>query len=307
MAPPSRILVSSVVRGADQGDSHGGLYLVDLHRETFDQLLDWNDGSIDFDGRGGDRGLRGIVAVGDLVYVAASDELFAFDRGFRAVASWRNAYLKHCHEICEARGALYLTSTGFDSILRFNLTDRHFDLGIQVSFGAGGARARPFNPVAAGGPPPSMSLHLNNVHVDDFGIYVSGLKMPAILQIVPKAVAVFAEIPLGAHNARPFQGGVLLNDTDNDSVVMFSADRHVSIASPRYSEDQLLRADADASGIARQAFGRGLTPLSERIVVGGSSPTTVSVYDLAAGERLKSINISMDLRNAAHGVAVWPF
>ena len=307
MAPPSKVLVSSVVRGADQGDSHGGLYLVDLHRETYDQLLDWNDGSIDFDGRGGDRGLRGIAVVGDLVYVAASDELFAFDKCFRIVASWRNAYLKHCHEICEARGALYLTSTGFDSILRFNLADRRFDLGIQVSFGPSAAAARVFNPEAAGGPPPSMSLHVNNVHVDDFGIYVSGLKIPALLQIVPKAVAVFAEIPLGSHNARPFGAGVLLNDTDNDCVVMFSADRHVSIAVPHYPEDQLLRVDADASGVARQAFGRGLLPLSERIVVGGSSPTTVSVYDLAAGERLNSINISMDLRNAAHGVAVWPF
>jgi len=307
MAPPSKVLVSSVVRGADQGDSHGGLYLVDLERESREQVLDWNDGRINFEGRGADRGLRGIAVVGDLVFVAASDELFAFDRSFRIVASWRNAYLKHCHEICEARGALYLTSTGFDSILRFNLKERRFDLGIQISFGGGAAGARVFNPEAAGGPAPNMSLHLNNVHADDFGLYVSGLKMPALLHVVPKAVAVFAEIPLGTHNARPFQGGVLLNDTDSDCVVMFSADRHVSIPVPRYPEEQLQRVDADASGVARQAFGRGLRPLSDRIVVGGSSPTTVSVYDLAAGKRLKSINLSMDVRNAAHGVAIWPF
>ena len=54
MAPSRRVLVSSVVRGANQGDSHGGLFLVDLERETFEQLLDWNDGSINFEGRGAD-------------------------------------------------------------------------------------------------------------------------------------------------------------------------------------------------------------------------------------------------------------
>ncbi len=41
--------------------------------------------------------------------------------------------------------------------------------------------------------------------------------------------------------------------------------------------------------------------------MGGSSPATISVYDLDAGEALTSVNITMDVRNAVHGLEVWPF
>lgn len=307
MARPFKALVSSVVRGANQGDSHGGLYLVDLERESAEQLLDWNDGAINFEGRGADRGLRGIVILDEIIFVAASDELFLFDKSFKIVASYRNAYLKHCHEMSAWRGSLYLTSTGFDSLLRFNLTDRRFDLGLRMAFANGRPGVSAFDPGAPAGPAPAMTLHLNNVHVDEFGVYVSGLKMPALVQLSSKGAEIFAEIPLGTHNARPFGSGVLLNDTDADSVVHFTPQRHVSIPVPRYQEQDLLHTILDASGVARQAFGRGLCPVSGDIVLGGSSPTTLSVYDLAAGRCVKSVNITMDVRNAAHGVTLWPF
>lgn len=307
MAYPSKAIVSSVVRGANQGDSHGGLYIVDLERERFEQVVDWNDGSINFDGRGADRGLRGIAILDDLIFVAASDELFLFDRNFRIIASYRNAYLKHCHEMSLARGSLYLTSTGYDSILRFNLKERAFDLGLRVGYASAKASVASFDPQAAIGPAPSMALHLNNVHVDDYGIYVSGLKTPALLQLTSQGAFVYAEIPQGTHNARPFAGGVLLNDTEADHVVLFTPQRQVSIPTPRYPEGDLEYAGVDVSGVARQAFGRGLCAVSNDIVIGGSSPTTVSVYDLGAGARIKSVTITMDVRNAAHGLAVWPF
>jgi hypothetical protein len=306
MPPLPSVLISSVVRGANQGDSHGGLYRVDLETGAHEQLIDWNDGGINFDGRGADRGLRGIVVYQDLIFVAASDEIFVLDKSFKTVASYRNDYLKHCHEIAEFRGALYVTSTGFDAILRFDLETRTFDLGIQLVRQGSGYAARTFDPGAPGSAAPNGSLHLNNVFPDGFGIHVSGLKLPALLQVTPKSVTVFAEIPLGAHNAQPFRGGVLLNDTDNDSLVWHSAERHVAIPVPSYPEASLLFTDADVSGVARQAFGRGLCRLSDLLVAGGSSPTTVSVYDLANGKRLKSINLTMDVRNAAHGIAVWP-
>jgi hypothetical protein len=301
-----KLLVSSVVRGASQGDSHGGLYLVDIERGAHEQLLDWNDGSINFEGRGADRGLRGIAVCGDAIFVAASDELFAFDRSFRVAASYRNPYLRHCHEIWPLRGKLFLASTGFDSILRFDLERRRFDLGIRLTAEADRYGARFFDPEALGGPGPSLALHLNNVYADDYGVFAAGLKMPALLQITPHDVSVVAEIPLGAHNARPYRGGVILNDTDNDRLVWFTASRQVMFDAPRYPEQELLNAGADVSGIARQAFGRGLCFLSDMVVAAGSSPTTVSVYDLKGETRLASINLTMDVRNAAHGMAVYP-
>src|SRR5690606_31293195 len=90
-----RLIVTSVVRGSRQGESHGGVYTLDFEAQTGRQRVDWNTGEIDFEGRGADRGLRGIAFDGDDIYIAASDELFCFDRGFRIKESFRNPYLKH--------------------------------------------------------------------------------------------------------------------------------------------------------------------------------------------------------------------
>jgi hypothetical protein len=63
----------------------------------------------------------------------------------------------------------------------------------------------------------------------------------------------------------------------------------------------------DDSKIARQGFGRGLCPINERLLAAGSSPSTISVYDLEEGRRVGSVTLSMDVRNAIHGLEIWPF
>ena len=78
-----KLVTTSVVRGSHQGESHGGVYLIDLEQREVRQAIDWNKGDIDWQGRGWDRGLRGIAFDGELVYIAASDELFAYTPDFR--------------------------------------------------------------------------------------------------------------------------------------------------------------------------------------------------------------------------------
>jgi hypothetical protein len=104
-----KLVTTSVVRGSHQGESHGGVYLLDLESREVTQALDWDRAGIDWQGRGWDRGLRGIAFDGETVYIAASDELFAFSRDFRPLGSWRNPYLKHCHEIAVLERRLFLS------------------------------------------------------------------------------------------------------------------------------------------------------------------------------------------------------
>lgn len=302
-----KLLVSSVVRGSQQGDSHGGLYLVDMEKREFEQVIDWNTAGIDWEGRGADRGLRGIVVHGKEIYLAASDELFVYDPWFRPIASFRNPYLKHCHEMSLHRGKLYLTSTGFDTLLRFDLASRQFDLGIAVTSDGGAINARGFDPRQPGGPAQGNIFHINNVHADDTGVFLSGRKMPALVQITQTAIGVVAGLPRGTHNARPFRGGVLFNDTDSDSVVWNGPAGRVAIKVPLYDPIFLLNRDADATGIARQGFARGLCPISDTLIAAGSSPTTIAIHDLGAGKCLTSLNLTMDIRHAAHGLTIWPF
>ena len=82
-----RMIATSVVRATNQGESHGGVYLVDLLGGSFEQVIDWNEASISWEGRGADRGLRGIAFHEDLVLLAASDEIFVYDTEFRLVGS----------------------------------------------------------------------------------------------------------------------------------------------------------------------------------------------------------------------------
>ena len=60
-----KLVTTSVVRGSQQGQSHGGVYLIDLERRSVRQAIDWNKADIDWQGRGWDRGLRGIAFDGE--------------------------------------------------------------------------------------------------------------------------------------------------------------------------------------------------------------------------------------------------
>ncbi|MEX0645927.1 MAG: hypothetical protein WD076_11485, partial [Parvularculaceae bacterium] len=169
-----------------------------------------------------------------------------------------------------------------------------------------GLAVNTFNAAAPAGPLASMEFHINNVYVDETGVYVSGVRLPALVRLSQNVLAAVAALPPGTHNARPFKGGILFNNTEKDIIAWITPTRRVAIPVPRYPDGDLLCMDFDKSGIARQAFGRGLCPLTDSVVAGGSSPTTVSLYDLSTEQRLESVNLTMDVRNAAHGIAVLP-
>ena len=305
--PP--LIATSVVRGSEQGESHGGIFIIDPATQTVQQVLDWDTADIDWTGRGWDRGLRGVAFFDGEVYVAASDELFVYDQNFRKLRSFRNPYLKHCHEICEYQGKLYLTSTGFDSILAFDLASENFIWGLHAAKLAGEWQAHRFDPNTKLGPPPRNHLHINSVDCSAEGLSFAGLRTGGIISLGAEArLLPQVELPEGAHNARLVGDGVIFNDTAANYlryVTRVGDERH--FAFPIYDPAELEHAGVDDSNIARQGFGRGLCLINDRLVAAGSSPSTVTVFDLVSGQTVFSVNFSMDIRNAIHGLEVWPF
>jgi hypothetical protein len=305
-----KLVTTSVVRGSHQGESHGGVYLIDLEQRTVRQTLDWNRIDIDWQGRGWDRGLRGIAFDGDVVYIAASDELFAYTPDFKPIGSWRNPYLRHCHEIAVHERRLYLTSTGYDSILGFDLDAHEFCWALHVMTHEFKFKGAIYDPLDKDGPLMLNKLHLNSIHCAKGGMYMTGLKSGGMLLFNGKEIQMTVELPAGTHNARPFRDGVLFNDTEADTLRYSGRgegreDRTLPV--PRYDPKALLAKDVDQTQVARQGFARGLYVLSDSVVAGGSSPSTISVYDLPANKRVLSVNLSMDVRNAIHGLEVWPY
>lgn len=305
--PP--LIATSVVRGSEQGQSHGGVYLISPAHRSVHQVIDWNTTDIDWSGRGWDRGLRGIAFHNDNVYIAASDEVFVYDPQFRKLGSYRNHYLKHCHEICAHRGVLYLTSTGFDSILAFDLDAGRFTWGMVVTLVDDRWEAHRFDPNGDSGPPARNRAHINTIDCTDRGLSFSGLRTNGIVTLGSEMRLIRqVELPAGTHNARLTDDGVLFNDTAANFLRFVRRDgSERRFPFPTYPEDELEHASSDASGIARQGFGRGLCVIDDRLVAAGSSPSTVSVFDLGTGDSVFAVNFSMDVRNAIHGLEVWPY
>lgn len=319
------MLATSVVRSTHEGESHGGIYLVDLASGVSEEVVRWDYDAISWEGRGSERGLRGIAFYDERVLIAASDEVLIYDQDFNMIDSYKNSYLKHCHEICTQDDVLWLTSTGHDSVLGFDLKAGRFSAGYHVTKTYPRARVarrldlfpsysiRAFDPETRGGPVRSERgraryVHLNNVWPDRESVLLSGTGLRHVLQLRDEYVRPFARIPRGTHNAQPFREGIIANHTHGNQIAYMSRRGRVKRSFPikTYGEADLLNTSLPADH-ARQAFGRGLCTWNGHIVIGGSSPATISAFDFDTGERLACVNITMDVRNAIHGLEVWPY
>jgi hypothetical protein len=309
------LIATTVVRGAQRGESHGGVYLVNFATHDVNQVVDWKAAEIDFTGHGSGRGLRGIAFFGGETYIAASDELFVFDQRFRIKRSFRSTYLKHCQEIFQLNHHLYLSSAANDCVLAFDLERQKFFWAMHIALGKEGPVGTAFDPNgingpgAASGPAASDELHLNSVYADKRGIFVSGRHSGGMLHIGNKNVLNWVvDLPHGAHNARPWGDGVLFNDTSANTVRCVNRDgTEKRFAVPTYDPAQLTHTEPGDESVARQGFGRGLCVLNERLIAAGSSPATITLYDLDAVCEAVRVNFSMDVRNAVHGLQVWPY
>lgn len=303
-------LCTTVVRSAHHGSSHGGAYLVDMATGDIHQTLDWNDKAIDWTGRGGGRGLRGIAFHGDEIYIAAADEIFVYDAGFRPLRSFRHRCLGLCHEIFIAADRLYLTATAFDSILVYGLTSRQFIEGhcLRRDPATQQLRYRRFDPGGVDLPAEGDTTHINNVYVEGDRIFVGGVNLDRLIELSNGQAVAYARLPTWTHNARPFAGGVIANSTQGDVILIAELDGRprLSLPVPRYPVEQLQNADLPAD-FARQAFGRGLAVIDDRHIVAGSSPATLTAWRLMPLTKLATVNLSLDVRNAVHGLVIWPF
>jgi hypothetical protein len=141
-------------------------------------------------------------------------------------------------------------------------------------------------------------------------MYISGLNSGGMLHFNGETIHMSVTLPAGSLNAQPFRKGALFIDNES-SVLRYSGkhnqneDRALALSSPDPSD--LTHLETDFSGQAGVGFGRGLCVLNERFVAVGSSPSTITLYDLQENRRMFSANLSRDVRTAIHGLAIWPF
>ncbi len=76
---------------------------------------------------------------------------------------------------------------------------------------------------------------------------------------------------------------------------------------PKIDAAELTHTELDDSRIARAGFARGLCVIDATLVAAGSSPSTIALHDLASARTRSVVTLSHDIRNAIHGLEVWPF
>ena len=112
---------------------------------------------------------------------------------------------------------------------------------------------------------------------------------------------------IGAHNAQPYRDGLLFNDTVANLVRYVAADTQYAFNVPMHADEKLTHTNFDDSRIARQGFGRGLCVMDNGIIAAGSSPSTITFHDVDKQKTINAINLTYDIRNAIHGLEVWPY
>ena len=205
---------------------------------------------------------------------------------------------------------LFLTSAGYDSIIGFDLDKQEFNWAMHVRSAEYRFSGSRFDPMGQDGPVMMNKMHLNTVFCNEHGMYITGLRTGGMLHFNGSQIGMSAQLPEGTHNAQPFRDGVLFNDTDANALRYTGRgegeeDRAFEV--PSFELGDLQEWDPSRNPIARPQFARGLCVLNDRIVAGGSSPSTVSLYDLAGNSRIGSVTLTKDVRNAIHGLAVWPY
>jgi len=305
---PMTILAATTVhRGSQPGDSHGGVYLVDLDGQRGAHVLDWTRPAIDWSGAGAGRGLRGMDTHKQRVFIAGADELFEFTPGWELSNVHTSPYLGQAQAVACFEQRVYVLSAAYDAVLALDLESGRFDWGLLIAEDDGGLRGMPFDPRGALGPSATNQLQLNSLYCDSRGLFVAGARTSGLLHFDGKRIVRLVTLPAGVHDARPWRDGVLFNDTEAEAVRFLTPEANCVFEVPRYPEEALDRGGDEQGGVARQAFARGLCVLGDGLFASGSSPLTISLHDLDAMKTTQRINLSTDVRQSVHTLTVWPF
>lgn len=313
----AKAIVSSVIRASQKGDEHGHIFIIDLDSEDFECVFSLADQDINWAGRGGERGIRGIQVYGDYIYAATNNEVLIFDNNFDIRATYSCPWLGGLHEIAidGKEGILYLTSTSYNAIVSFTIRERKFLNAYHFSKNLDSVSVH--DPNTKPGWITRLKIkkgwaisHINNVQVDITGkVRVSGYYSDRFVIISnPKDDVV--KIPRGTHNPQIIydkgQPMVIYNHSEKDRLVIGKTSGEVirDAKTPVLPLGHFVDIPKNEK-IARHPWCRGLA-VNNELVVAGSTPAMINVYERNTLKFIKSIIMRQDIRHAIHGLTFWP-
>ena len=320
-----KIICTTVVRAAEQGGVHGGLYVVDIDTEEVVHHAAYEEEFVNDNERGGERGLRGIIVLDDRIIVSDSAGFIQLDRNdYSIVKTAQNPEaFKSIHEICYHNGFIWATSTAYDAIVRVD-----FDFNVNGFWEIKG-ESRSDHKAFVGKEKMAPADHSNddNYHINSICSYNGNLLFSGLITGLYDFEDVSPVTPM------PYLSGNILQELgiaspgmnitkaasfihnfyeyDDIFVANFTSFSCLGIATKQmggitFDVAPIPRADKVkfcVDDIARNNWNRGLARHGNLLFV-GSSPARILVYDLNKSEFIKEIQLEDDIRHAIHGLEV---
>ena len=215
-----------------------------------------------------------------------------------------------------------VTSTGFDSIIWFDLKEEKFQSAFLFRketnrssfFKKIRNRLIPkqryiskfFNPNIPNQLERLDSTHINSVFTDNNSVYFSGTSLNHLYRIEKKGLAKqFYSIPWETHNGRFSNGSVYFNNTPTNIVNRVNPLTNDVL---KYQIPDIVDVEdrINSDQIAKRSFNRGML-FHDDILIVGSSPSNITVFNIHSGKFIKQLQLSNDIKNAIHGIALYPF
>lgn len=306
----TRLVATTVVHKSQIGQAHGHAYVVDLGQRSVHRVIEFREHDIEWHGGEGGRGLRGVAALDDALFVTAGDRLIEFNLAFKQRQSWR------CDALMDARGlavhgdTLFVVSAGNDCVLGFDLNERSFKWAMHVASDFNRFKGVTFDPVAMTDAPLAINkLELRSIQADEAGLRLHGLNSAGLLYFNGKTITMSVELPEGSNDAQIFKQGVLFNDSRAGALRFARRDEVQGeriMRIPFFHSADHQDMDSNEERACRRGYARGLCVLGDNVAVVGVSPAGVMLFDLERGERLGTIAISRDPLEAVNGATVLP-
>mgnify|MGYP003628039572 CR=1 FL=1 len=320
-----KIICTTVVRAAEQGGVHGGLYVVDIDTEEVVHHAAYEEEFVNDNERGGERGLRGIIVLDDRIIVSDSAGFIQLDRNdYSIVKTVQNPEaFKSIHEICYHNGFIWATSTAYDAIVRVDL---NFKVnGFWEIKGESRSDHKAFigkEKIAPEDHSNDDNYHINSIYSYNGNLLFSGLitglyDFEDVSPVIPMPYLsgnILQELGIASPGMNITKAASFIHnfhEYDDIFAANFTSFSCLGIATKQmggivFDVAPIPRAKKVkfcVDDIARNNWNRGLARHGNLLFV-GSSPARILVYDLNKSEFIKEIQLEDDIRHAIHGLEV---
>tara|TARA_R100000808_G_scaffold2804_3_gene10564 strand:- start:80549 stop:81460 length:912 start_codon:yes stop_codon:yes gene_type:complete len=299
-----KIICTTVVRAAEHGSNHGGLYIIDLEDENIIHYAPYDENFVNDNERGGERGLRGVCVLDDRIIVASATSLIELDKEtFEVVRKLEDREVfRSIHEICFFADSIWVTSTAIDCIVRVDL-----DFNIIGLYQITGESMSDYKMLTGKHVTDLSKIKENdNFHINSISAFNERLVFGGLITHLYDfdTMNVIESMPI-IQNSKSFQHNFY--EYDDMQIVNLTGWQKLGIIKNSICKTvDIPRSKAVkyyADEIAENNWNRGLARKNELVFV-GSSPARVLMFDMSTGKFEKIISLEEDMRHCIHGLEI---